>query len=329
MELLGLDTFNNKNFELLKKEIVNKCIDNRNSLSYEEFKKRIIIFIEGVMSNYIERSNIKEKSNYSLDITPDLPINVRGYYNHKEPKLVINEDVIKNIYNGNILDMLCILHELNHFKIHMDLSKGEISYDLILILKENLLRAAIIEDEIRLNFNKGIPSQEYYMCNYSLYREENYVNIMAIADLNLFLENVGIELNIRQTKKIDKILSTCLKNYTNYNRDFTSVITYNDFNMNIEDAFEQEFDRHPEWLEEFPILQIEYYKNNEGKIIKRTVEELKEYIIEEKNIKKIECIIYIIRDRYENNKQKNENKKSEDTPKIKNNNIVEVSSKHK
>lgn len=155
---------------------------------------------------------------------------------------------------------------------------------------------------------------------------------MAIVDLNLFIERVGIELTHKQANKLDEILSTSLKNHTKYNRDFTYILTYNNFHMNFEEAFELELKRHPEWLIQFTLLQIEYYKNEEGKIVKRGIEELKNLICEEKDIKKIEYIKYLIMHKYENipSEHKNETKKIEDISNIINdNNIGNIDYKRK
>lgn len=297
-------------------------------MSYDAFKDLIKQFVEEIMLNYLSKLNLLEIKKCSCIVKNNLPIKIRGYYNYDENRIVINEDVIKKIYNGNMTEILVLFHELNHFKTKFDIIKEETSYNLIQILKEMLLREAINQDEKRLT--KGMSEDQYYKCNYSLYREENYVNVMAITDLNLFIEKIGIELTAEQTKKLDEILSTSLKNYTDYNRDFTYILTYNNYHMNFEDAFELELKRYPEWLIKFPLLQTEYYKTGEGKIVKRSVEELKNLISEEKNIKKIEFIKYLIMHRYETmpNEQKNENKKVEDTTNITNDNNME-DTKHK
>lgn len=48
-ELLGQTIFKSKNYELLKQELLNRYINKRNLIAYDEFKDLIKQFVEEIM----------------------------------------------------------------------------------------------------------------------------------------------------------------------------------------------------------------------------------------------------------------------------------------
>lgn len=310
MELLSKEIFNTNIYKELSVILLSQCMNKKTTISYEEFKDKIIIFGKTIMKNYAKQNNLNKEANNLEFSIKRLPLRLRGSYISNENTVVINEDVIEKLYKGDILEMLTIFHELNHFKVAFDLKKEITSYKLIQMLKEKLLRYSINADEVRLSHNKGLQEDAYYKCNYALFREENYVEIHGITDLLILAEKIGIELSEKQKKTLDKLLSTAMDNYTNYDRDFTYVLTFNNFHMSFEEAFDIVFKRHPKWLEEFPVLKYEYYKDNEGKIVKRTTKELEELLNKQIQSKTKKFIKYLImhRNASSSNLKKSENK---------------------
>ena len=94
-------------------------------------------FILNIMNKFIENNDIKDKCMVSIS---DLPKNIKGFFRRTDNFLMINEQVIKDIYNGNIEEFISIFHELNHFKIKYEIQSGLINYDISRILKERLIR---------------------------------------------------------------------------------------------------------------------------------------------------------------------------------------------
>lgn len=313
MELLSKEIFNTNIYKELSIILSNKCTNKTMAISYEEFKDKIISFGKTIMKNYAMQNNLNKYANNLEFSIKRLPLRLRGSYISNENTVVINEDVIEKLYKGDILEMLTIFHELNHFKVYLDLKRENTSYKLIQMLKEKLLRYSINADEIRLSHNKGQQEDTYYKCNYALYREENYVQINGITDLLILVEKMGIELSEKQKKTLDKLLSTAMDNYTNYDRDFTYVLSFNNFHMSFEEAFDIVLKRHPKWLENFPVLKYEYYKDVEGKIVKRTTKELEELLNKQTQSETKGFIKYLImyRNASISNLKKSENKGNE------------------
>jgi len=106
-------------------------------IEYDEFKRIMYEFILNIMKKFIENNDIKDKCMVSIC---DLPKNIKGFFRRTDNFLMINEQVIKDIYNGNIEEFIPIFHELNHFKINYEIQFGIINYDISRILKERLIR---------------------------------------------------------------------------------------------------------------------------------------------------------------------------------------------
>lgn len=64
--------------------------------------------------------------------------------------------------------------------------------------------------------------------------------------------------------------------------------------MNINDAFDLQLKYNKKWLEEYPLLKIEYYIDESGNIVKRNIEELREVLKIETDNKRKEFICMLI-----------------------------------
>lgn len=107
--------------------------------------------------------------------------------------------------------------------------------------------------------------------------------------VDLFRETIKY-MNITLKKEADlKILNISTNNrlqYHNYLRDFRSNIRLNNLFWDFEEAFDFLIRQNPECCD-LPQLQIEYYQDEEGKVRKRTSEELQSLLgrEEDKDIK--------------------------------------------
>lgn len=131
------------------------------------------------MKNYLEETGlIKDERFKKIRFSSgNLPSKILG--SHYEGNIVIDNKVIKELYNGK-LDMLeSFFHELNRFKIYCDISKGVPDIHLYRILKEKLARESIDKYD-----------RNYYDANYSLYSEEIYVEFLTLMDFLKFIKLV-------------------------------------------------------------------------------------------------------------------------------------------
>ena len=89
-------------------------------------------------------------------------------------------------------------------------------------------------------------------------------------------------------------LKNIIKRWNNEKRDVSMVIDINDNYMNINDAFDFQLRDNKKWLEEYPLLKIEYYIDEYGNIVKRNIQELRELLKIETDNKKKEFICMLI-----------------------------------
>lgn len=88
------------------------------------------------------------------------------------------------------------------------------------------------------------------------------------------IKYMNITLNKEDDLKLLNISTNNRLQYHNYLRDFRSNIRFNNFFWDFEEAFDFLIRQNPGWYNRFPQLQIEYYQDEEGKVRKRTTEEL-------------------------------------------------------
>ena len=89
-------------------------------------------------------------------------------------------------------------------------------------------------------------------------------------------------------------LKNIIKRWNNEKRDVSMVIDINDNYMNINDAFDFQLRDNKKWLEEYPLLKIEYYIDEYGNIVKRNFQELRELLKIETDNKRKEFICMLI-----------------------------------
>ena len=227
----------------------------KKNISYEEFKDLIIKFGLKIMENYLKTNDLIDEI-FFFSIEEKLP--TYGSYYLEINEIVIRDDKIKNLYNGDIKELLVIFHELNHFKINCDLIKENYNFDLLRVLKEKIIANNI---------------DYYYTKNYSLFSEEVYADLLSIKNLFAFLSYSEIKLSKIDYLVLEKYLLKLKEDYNNNVRDFTHTLKINDNYLPYEEVFDMCVFRNCSYLIDNPILNIEYY-NEAGIIKKRTIEEL-------------------------------------------------------
>ncbi|MGN1323585.1 MAG: hypothetical protein ACI4VR_00025 [Bacilli bacterium] len=95
-------------------------------------------------------------------------------------------------------------------------------------------------------------------------------------------------------QQLEERIKSNMSQYNNYLRDLRLLFNYNNYFLDFEAAFDVMIKHNPNWLT-IPQLNIEYYLSKDGKVLKRTKEELEERLkIEtDENIK--EYIQYLLK----------------------------------
>lgn len=287
MELLNEKVIDSNSFQLLQLMIKKLYVKENNPesiISYNEFKEKIVAFVEVIMKSYLEDTKYHNDKYYC--IIKELPSYRLGEFNLESNVIIINESVIKEIYLGKINSMTVIFHELNHFKSKYDIKLGIINSDIIRTIKEELLRVANNRDSKLIN-------DDYYKCNYTVFSDEKIAEINAINNLISFAQIIGIELSKQHLQQLEEQIKSNTRQYNNYLRDLRLIFNYNNYFLDFEEAFDIMIKHNPSWLT-IPQLNVEYYLDKKGKVAKRTKEELEERLKTEtdENIK--EYIQYLL-----------------------------------
>lgn len=253
------------------------------AISYEEFKQSIILFMESIMRNFLNKTKYYDDK-YSCTIK-NLPSKTRGEYDDSNNQITIDEEVIGSIYYGNIIEMTTLFHELNHFKLKYDILLGKVNKNLVRVIKERLLRELSQDPFHEINSIKNgytYINDDYYECNYKVYSEEKLAEMGAIHNLIFFFKIAGIHITDLEMKQLNDRISQNSRQYQNYLRDFRYNFNFNDYYLSFEEAFDIMIKYNPEWVM-YPGINIEYYCDKEGKIRKRSPDELIELYESEKD----------------------------------------------
>lgn len=273
MALITEEIKESKNFQILSKVFSYHYAHKDNIetiILSNEFKEVLTNFIEEIMRDYLIKKDFADYRGKKPEVkVVDFKDNTKGDYHYNMIKL--DETLPRDIFKGNIFAFFTACHELIHFKYDTDLDAGIINKNTVRIAKEKLIRHDAETAD-------PIFKYDYYSDNYKFYSEEKLANMEGV---DLFRETIKY-MNITLKKEADlKILNISTNNslqYHNYLRDFRSNIRFNNFFWDFEETFDFLIRQNPEWCD-LPQLQIEYYQDEEGKVRKRTSEEL-QYLLE-------------------------------------------------
>lgn len=281
MDILNELILKNRYFEILSIVLKNHYLNKeefRPIISYNEFKETIKAFIEKIMETFIENT---EYSNDKYSCTfKQMRLSRGGEFSPENNEITINEEVIKKLYYGNLSEMTTIFHELNHFKIKYELKLGKINQDLVRIVKEKLLRISnsdLFDEKNSIKRGMTYINDDYYKYNYIVFSEEKVVEINAIKNLIFFLKAADIELSEFDRHELERRIADNKQQYENYLRDLRYNLNFNNYFLNFEEAFNIMIIHNPDWLK-CPQLDIEYYQDENGKVKKRTIEQLHEML---------------------------------------------------
>ncbi len=281
MDLITEEIKESKNFQILSKVFSYHYVNKDNLkpiISYDEFKEVLTNFIEEIMKNYLIKMGFADYRGKEPEVKiVDFKDNTSGDYHYNMIRL--DETIPWNIFLGNILVFFDACHELIHFKYNTDLHAEIINKNTVRVAKETL---------IRHDAETAAPifKYDYYNDNYKFDSEEKLADIEGVELFRKIIEYMNITLTREDEIKLLNIYTNNRIQYHNYLRDFRSNIRFNNFFMDFEEAFDFLIRDNPEWCS-CPQLQIEYYQDGEGKVRKRTSEELQSILEreEDKDIK--------------------------------------------
>ena len=281
MALITEEIKESKNFQILSKVFSYHYVNKNNFkpiISYDEFRQVLINFIEEIMRNYLIKMGFADYRGKEPEVKiVDFKDNTNGDYHYNMIRL--DETIPWNIFLGNILVFFDACHELIHFKYNTDLHAEIINKNTVRVAKETL---------IRHDAETAAPifKYDYYSDNYKFDSEEKLADIEGVELFRKIIEYMNITLTREDDLKLLNIYTNNRIQYHNYLRDFRSNIRFNNFFMDFEEAFDFLIRDNPEWCS-CPQLQIEYYQDGEGKVRKRTSEELQSILEreEDKDIK--------------------------------------------
>ena len=287
MELINKNIVDNRHFKIVEKVIRDILYKRKKDTVYEAFKSHLILLGESIMKNYLEETGLIKDERFKKIRFSSGNLSGKNLGSHYKGNIVIDNKVIEGLYNGKLEMLEAFFHELNHFKIYCDIEVGTPNICLYRILKEKLARESIDKH-----------NRNYYDVNYSLYSEEIYVEFLTLMDFLKFIKLIDYKRFNSVFDELIEATSTRLKDiinrWSNEIRNLHRVIEFNNDYMNINDIFDLQLRDNKKWLEEYPLLKIEYYIDECGNIVKRNIEELQELLKNEKNIKIKEFICMLI-----------------------------------
>lgn len=269
MNLLNKKVYNSHEFKKMQLILKNLYLKKfTNPVSYNELNDAIISFVTKIMFSYLDGTEFC-RDRFSC-IIKKLPSSLKGAFDAENNVITINEEVANDIYNGDIISMLNVFHELEHFKTKYDIKLGKITIDLIRCIKEQLLRKKSLEPFKIVGY-----VDNYYECNYKVFSDEKLAEINATTDLCFFILKTGIVISKQKLQELKDIHELNTIQHQNYLRDLRLNIYFNNNFLDFEEAFDIMIKSNPEWLN-FSQLNIEYCIDENGKVRKRTKEELEE-----------------------------------------------------
>ena len=239
----------NNFLDILMKELITNKL-NLNTSKKMSLLKRFaenIVLSETFFKPHINVTNIHDPSAVGGSFN--------GYINFDEE--YIRECLKKQDYL-NILKL--IFHECTHTKQRADMKNPKIfSYKLLVQSKEEVIR---------------MMNKSYYNDNYYLYFNEVDARYNGVIRTYMYLESLGIPLQDSIVNKMEQDLVNEKLNMKNEDRKI------NDAYINVHKIFESILSTVPiNKLTQFPGLVVQY-KEQDGKLVKKTREELdKDYTL--------------------------------------------------
>lgn len=210
------------------------------------------------MKYYLDRINVV---NYYGPYVRVFHFEHSGRWVSKYNEITINEDVVRNIYEGNMRDMISIFHELVHFQMFYDINYRKlVNEDTIRIVKEELIEDYIRENNLRSN-------NSYYKDNYvylssEIYAEKEGINLLVEFLYLVYKSVIGSKKDLYDKmyvieEEIRKDTPDYEKRYKKKLRYFREIKEFPDKWVSYEEVFDYLVKFNSEWLE-YPQISAQY-----------------------------------------------------------------------
>lgn len=242
--------------------IVQSYKENKRSfkeyISYDEFRLLIKNLIFDIMKYYLDRINVVNCHGPYVRV---FHFEHSGRWVSKYNEITINEDVVRNIYEGNMRDMISIFHELVHFQMFYDINYRKlVNEDTIRIVKEELIEDYIRENNLRSN-------NSYYKDNYvylssEIYAEKEGINLLVEFLYLVYKSVIGSKKDLYDKmyvieEEIRKDTPDYEKRYKKKLRYFREIKEFPDKWVSYEEVFDYLVKFNSEWLE-YPQISAQY-----------------------------------------------------------------------
>lgn len=227
-------------------------------ISYDEFRLLIKNLIFDIMKYYLDRINVVNCHGPYVRV---FHFEHSGRWVSKYNEITINEDVVRNIYEGNMRDMISIFHELVHFQMFYDINYRKlVNEDTIRIVKEELIEDYIRENNLRSN-------NSYYKDNYvylssEIYAEKEGINLLVEFLYLVYKSVIGSKKDLYDKmyvieEEIRKDTPDYEKRYKKKLRYFREIKEFPDKWVSYEEVFDYLVKFNSEWLE-YPQISAQY-----------------------------------------------------------------------
>lgn len=234
--------------------IVQSYKENKESfkeyISYDEFRLLIKNLIFDIMKYYLDRINVV---NYYGPYVRVFHFEHSGRWVSKYNEITINEDAVRNIYEGNMRDMISIFHELVHFQMFYDINYRKlVNEDTIRIVKEELIEDYIRENNLRSN--KSYYKDNYVYLSSEIYAEKEGINLLVEFLYLVYKSVIGSKKDLYDKmyvieEEIRKDTPDYEKRYKNKLRYFREIKEFPDKWVSYEEVFDYLVKFNSEWLE--------------------------------------------------------------------------------
>lgn len=242
--------------------IVQSYKENKESfkeyISYDEFRLLIEKLIIDIMKYYLDRINVV---NYYGPYVKVFHFEHYGRWVSKYNEITINEDVVRNIYEGNMRDMISIFHELVHFQMFYDINYRKlVNEDTIRIVKEELIGDYIRENNLRSN--KSYYKDNYVYLSSEIYAEKEGINLLVEFLYLVYKSVIGSKKDLYDKmyvieEEIRKDTPDYEKRYKKKLRYFREIKEFTDKWVSYEEVFDYLVKFNSEWLE-YPQISAQY-----------------------------------------------------------------------
>ena len=242
--------------------IVQSYKENKESfkeyISYDEFRLLIKNLIFDIMKYYLDRINVV---NYYGPYVKVFHFEHSGMWVSKYNEITINEDVVRNIYEGNMRDMISIFHELVHFQMFYDINYRKlVNEDTIRIVKEELIEDYIRENNLRSN--KSYYKDNYVYLSSEIYAEKEGINLLVEFLYLVYKSVIGSKKDLYDKmyvieEEIRKDTPDYEKRYKKKLRYFREIKEFTDKWVSYEEVFDYLVKFNSEWLE-YPQISAQY-----------------------------------------------------------------------